>query len=357
MAKLFSQTLAKINKNRQRKIDGKLNCLPFGLPRFERVMAGVEQGRYYLVTANQKAGKSTLTDHMFVYNPVEFVLDNPQFGLDVEVFYFLLEESRDVRMSKCMSRRLKLKHKKRFNDKMLYSIYQDFTLDESIIKLIEEDKQYYDDFLSKVNYIDHVRTSNGILGYMKKVLNSPEYGSFKDNQYVPVNPDKYIIIIIDHAGNLTDGKDGSEIGKISQGLVMLRNIYNVSPVLVQQQNMQQEGFEAQKLGQLEPTISGLGLYKNTGQDINYAFALFCPAKLEIYRKEGKKHRRYEVCKYGETLKFLKVLPSRNGGNGAVIPLYMDGACVDVEELPSHETVMNDNRLLKKIAEANKHLKF
>ena len=39
---------------RQRILDGKYNCLPFPFERFRKKYPGVEQGKFILVTANQK---------------------------------------------------------------------------------------------------------------------------------------------------------------------------------------------------------------------------------------------------------------------------------------------------------------
>ena len=54
---LFDRVYEDLKKKRQRSIDGKINCIPFGLPRFENAVAGIEQKKYYIVTANSKVGK------------------------------------------------------------------------------------------------------------------------------------------------------------------------------------------------------------------------------------------------------------------------------------------------------------
>lgn len=54
---LYERVLGKIKQQRQRLIDGKINCIPWGLPRFEVECPGIQQGQYYLLTANSKVGK------------------------------------------------------------------------------------------------------------------------------------------------------------------------------------------------------------------------------------------------------------------------------------------------------------
>jgi len=54
---LFSRVRQSIENRRQRLLNGQINCIPWGLPRFETQLPGIEQGKYYLVTANSKVGR------------------------------------------------------------------------------------------------------------------------------------------------------------------------------------------------------------------------------------------------------------------------------------------------------------
>jgi len=54
---LYRRVYEDIQKRRNRVLSGKINCIPWGLPRFEKDLPGIEQGQYYLLTANSKVGK------------------------------------------------------------------------------------------------------------------------------------------------------------------------------------------------------------------------------------------------------------------------------------------------------------
>lgn len=54
---LYDRVLKTIQDRRERLLTGKINCIPWGLPRFENEIPGIEQGKYYLITANSKVGK------------------------------------------------------------------------------------------------------------------------------------------------------------------------------------------------------------------------------------------------------------------------------------------------------------
>lgn len=51
---LFSRVYQNIENRRERLLSGKANCIPWGLPRFEEELPGIEQGKYYQITANSK---------------------------------------------------------------------------------------------------------------------------------------------------------------------------------------------------------------------------------------------------------------------------------------------------------------
>lgn len=56
-SKLFDRVYQKIVDRRERIKSGKINCIPWGLPRFEEESPGIEKGKFYLISANSKVGK------------------------------------------------------------------------------------------------------------------------------------------------------------------------------------------------------------------------------------------------------------------------------------------------------------
>jgi hypothetical protein len=53
---LYDRVFNTLVERRERILSGKINCIPWGLPRFEEELPGIEQGKYYNVTANSKVG-------------------------------------------------------------------------------------------------------------------------------------------------------------------------------------------------------------------------------------------------------------------------------------------------------------
>lgn len=55
--KLFDRVFNNIVDRKERILSGKINCIPWNLPRFENELPGIEKGKYYLITANSKVGR------------------------------------------------------------------------------------------------------------------------------------------------------------------------------------------------------------------------------------------------------------------------------------------------------------
>jgi hypothetical protein len=87
---LFQRVYKNLENRRQRLITGKVNCIPWGFPRFEEESPGIEKGKYFLMSANQKVGKTQITDWLFVYSPILQILDN-DLNIKLKIFYFSLE--------------------------------------------------------------------------------------------------------------------------------------------------------------------------------------------------------------------------------------------------------------------------
>src|SRR5690606_12300659 len=106
----------------------------------------------------------------------------------------------------------------------------------------------------------------------------------------------------------------------SDYLIRLRNVYNVTPIVVQQQASSQESVENKKANKLKPSLDGLGDNKLTQRDANVIIGLFSP-----FRHEIREYYGYDVTKLKDNIRFLEILGGREGGAGTITPLYFDGA--------------------------------
>ena len=158
------------------------------------------------------------------------------------------------------------------------------------------------------------------------------------DSYVQNDPNHYKIMFLDHAG-LVEKEQGfnnkQTIDKISEYCVKyLRNRYNYTCVVIQQQAADAEGLEAIKMKKMMPSAASLSDSKFTARDANLVIGLFDPSKFGLSSWLGYKIQENGTNKglknYG---RFLYVLANRDGEMGGICPLFFDGAVTNFEELP------------------------
>ena len=358
----FNKVISNLRTRRSRVLNGLFNCIPCPFPRLKRLVPGVEQGKYIVVTANQKVGKSKLCDYMFIYEPLFFILEHPE--IRMKVLYFTLEMSPEEKYNEFLSHLLYRLDNIRVSPTDLKSTDQDHPIDEHILDLLETDKyqMYIKAFESIVEYIDDVRNPTGINNACKDYALSHGHLNFKtivttnnlgiseerkivdtDHPYTPDDPEEYRLIILDNASNLENEsglKKAETIERMSKYLVKLRNRFKYIPILIQHQAQAQESIENQKFGRLKPSSDGLADCKTTTRDANMVIGLYSPFKFGI-----KEHENYDITKFRNRIRFMEVIEDRDyGANGQICPLFFDGAVSSFTELP----LPNDKDSLDKV---------
>lgn len=341
---LYGRVYQDLIDRRERLLSGKINCIPWGLPRFEYESPGIEQGTYYLMTANSKVGKTQITDWLFLFNPIQQIIDN-NLNIRLKIFYFSLEMTKEEKMLSAFSNILYIKEGIRIPPKDLKSTKD--MLDVETLKIIAKYEKYFAEIEKIVTFIDDVRHPTGISKTMEKYANDNGTSYYKDiktsdgtiksfDYYEPNDPEEYVMCIIDHIGLIdTETFQGKRldlresIGVLSSKyLVRLRNRFNHIPVVIQQQASSQESVENAKANKLRPTLDGLGENKTTQRDANVVMGLFSPFRHEINKYQG-----YDVTYFRDNIRFLEILANRSGSAGVIAPLYFDGCVNFFKELP------------------------
>lgn len=366
---LFERTKEELWRRRDKLLKGGYNCIPWGLPRFEQSNPGIEQRNYYMVSASPKIGKSQICDALFLHNAYSFV-EMVEEDIDIHIKYFSLEMSEEQKIQQCLSHRLYVDSggKIRVSPRELRSTQT--PLSTEITELIKTYTPYFEKFLSKVQFISHIRNPYGIFKEMetyaaengkqhKKSIFVTEDGvggakikreKLIDDYYEPNNPDEYTICIVDHA-SLIHPEKGVSLHQAMSDLsarhfVRLRNKYNYIPVLIQQQAADQESVKNIEMNKLRPSFTGLADNKLTSRDIDVGLGLFSPARHEIPSYGG-----YDIRYFKDNIRFLEIMGGREGGGGKIAPLYFDGAVNFFKELPKpddEDQMKNVYNLIKTI---------
>lgn len=349
---LFSRVYDNIVEKRNRILKGKINCIPWNLPRFELESPGIEQGKYYLITAQSKGAKTQLTDWLFVYNTIQQVIDK---GLNIrlKIFYITLEMSKEEKMLACFSNILYIKEGIRISPKDLKSTSAQKPLDEKTLEVISKYQSYFDKIEEIVEFVDSIRNPTGVYNLMRDYavangkihyrdieIKDKKTGEINITQvedfYEPNDPDEYVMCIIDHVSLISPEKRHGQQLTLhesisllsSEYLIKLRNRFNYIPVLVQQQALAGENIEHRKMNSLKPSATNLADNKLTIRDCNIALGVFSPFKNELPEYYG-----YDITKLKDNCRFMEIMVSRDGGGGTICPLYFDGATNFFSELP------------------------
>ena len=352
MAELVNRVLKSLEARRQNILNGNINCIPSPFKRFSEDFPGIEQGKYYLISASTKVGKTQLANYLFLYNSVMYAYKHPD-KVALRILYFPLEETQEAITLRFMSYLLYTISKGtiRKSPSDLKSVREQYPIDKNIIDLFEQEpyKSILDFFEEHVTFVPD-RNPYGIFKqaqtyaehngktYTKKLdiidNKTGEVVETKDvfDYYEPDNPKEYVMIMVDHIGLIsTEGKlDLREsINKLSDNMIQLRNKYNYIPVIIQQQGQETTNLEAYKANKIRPTISGLSDSKYTAKDANVMLGLTNPYSFELPEYGGG----YDITKLKGNARFLEVVINRDGISNGMIGLYFDGCTNFFAELP------------------------
>lgn len=344
------------DRMRNAKLGG-VNCIPLPFPRFRSEIPGIEQGKYITITANQKVGKTNFSNFL-LFNILDYCYNNPN-SCSCHIIYFALEESKQKIIERYMSYLLYNIDGIRISPQDLRSTSSEFPVSSEILAKLEDEpyKSKLDFFERHVQFETEDTNPTGILRVCEKYAKTvgtylshkqmSNGNSFKEveifDSYIQNDPNHFKIVVIDHIG-LVDKEQGfstkAAVDKLSEYCVKyLRNRYNFTCMVIQQQAAESEGLEAIKQKRMLPSTSGLGDSKYTGRDADLVLGLFDPSKFGL--SDWKGYKIYEPPNntgLGSYARFLYVLANRDGEMNGMCPLFFDGATCTFTELPKLEDI-------------------
>ena len=353
MSTLRERVIAGLEERRERLLNGQLNRIPSPFERFSNDFIGIEQSCYYTITSFTKGGKSQFTSYTFIYKPLMFCYYTKA-DIDIKILYFPLEETPERIMQRFISWLLYdfSKGEIRISPKDLRSTINPISQDILDIINSEEIQDIIKYFEDHIVFPDEPGNPTGIYKYCVRYAKEhgkvyTKVGKYKDefgvtqerqvfDRYEQDNPNEYRLIIIDTI-NLIDTEKGmtlkQSMDKLSEYCAKyLRNRYNYSPVIIQQQAFDQEGNEAFKMGRVRPSVAGLGDSKYTSRDSNVVLGLFSPFRFALREYEG-----YDISRFKDNIRFLEMIVNRDGEMGGLCPLFFDGAVCQFSELPKPDS--------------------
>lgn len=340
-------------KTRKKNVEeGKLNGIPFPIPAFRGELPSIEKGTYVITTAQTKGGKSKFTNFTFIYNSVLYAYNHPD-QMRVKILYFPLEETPEELIIQFMSYVLyeKTGHKIRLDGVQIKSTDKNNLLSDEVLALLESDEymSIFNFFNKCVEYREE-NTSVGIdiaiKSYAREhgtpVYRDCVYTDYATGQkmpgkelvdYIPDDPDEFVICVVDHAGLLTPTREEqtlyNAIGRLSKNFVYIKNKFKYILILVQQQSVETGGLEARKTNNIRATKAALADNKSTGNDCTLMIGLTNPWAFEYPEYIG-----YDVSRLKDTFRVMEIILNRNGRSNGLCPLFFDGAVNYYTSLPA-----------------------
>lgn len=353
---IFDRAEDRVRKNKDRAEKGLLNCIPFGFPRFEQYLPGIMQKKYYLITSNSGVGKSNLADALFLYNPYNYIINNPDTDITLKIFYYLLEIDKESKIIKGVSKRLYEKYGIVSDVNLLQSygskycsaeLYEKFSECRDYFEQLEDVCSFYDEPINPYGIFKEVDTymlQNGTI--IKKKINIKGEDVEVFDYYKPNRDNHYVLLIVDHLSLLNNERQMTQHETIkkfsSNDCVQLRNKYGVIIVNIQQQMASQEEKQYTYSGKsiiekLEPSLDGLADCKLTQRDANIVLGIFAPDRHGI-----KHYKGYDISKLGDNYRNLSIIKNRDGLSNVNVGLYFNGAINYFREMPpwKDEAAMN-----------------
>lgn len=283
-----------------------------------------------------------------LFEALMFAIEYPD-AAKLKVFYFALEETDERILHRFESYLLMKLDKIRISPRDLRSTDNSKPVPQEILNLLNSEKyQIYIRKFEETFSFSNVANPTGVYKmckqyaeetgktYTKKYTAKNEFGEMQEYEgafdyYVMDNPNEFRFVVLDHCGLIQPEKGMSikeSIDKMSKYFVELRNRYNFSPILIQQQSTVNESNESFKLKAVRPSGRGLSDSSYTQRDANTLLGLFSPFKFGI-----ESFMEYDCKIFKDNIRFLEVCNSRDGQVGGIIALFFDGVCNMFYELP------------------------
>jgi len=350
----FRNRVNKYVVQRERKLRGGLNCIPFNefLPDLSAHVPGIVKGTYYAITAFTNVGKTPLVKFLFVNIPYHYFrqFENTPNEFKLKIFYFCLEETEDQFIDSLILAELYSRYDIELDINELNSLT--VPLDESIIKKINTLEEHFNKLFEVLTIVNSVDTTEGIYDVVKRYAydNGTLYNSRGEEAdldehatlYRPNNPNEHVIVITDHVNILSVNGKGDTLHKAihrhgtKNMLHKCIKLFNYTVVDVHQQAAEGESAEYNKFNKNECSLTTLGDNKMVARNYMVVLGLDMPQRYGV-----TEHAGYRLANFGANSDYyrsIKVLKNRFGRPGVRKGMYFRPQSMHFEELPNSKQI-------------------
>jgi hypothetical protein len=339
----------------QQGMDGKNGGIPMGFERLNRYI-GIRKKMYFLVGGLTGSGKTSFIDDCFVLNPFDWYINGgDKSDIKLEIIYRSMERSKTYKMAKWVSRKIFLDTGIILTvDKLLGWTGK---MSEYEHKLFLSYKWYLDKMKEVISIIDGPENPVGIAKELKahalnngkiveEEIEAPDGSIRIVKKYIPNDPNKITIFVIDHIGLLKLTKELSDkkkaIDKMSDELRYARDFYGYTIVVVSQFNRSIANPIRIKAGDVEPQLEDFSDSSSTQNDADVILALFDPMRYKVEDPSGYALDKL-VDEYGaKYFRSARLIKNSYGEDDIRIGLGFLGSIGMFKELPRRKEITDED---------------
>lgn len=337
---LSDSLLNQIDKGREGRNWG----LPMGMPKLEYYIDGVSQETYTVIFSGSGVGKTSFTLYSYIYRPIMANLETPD---KFQILYISLEMKPEILLAKLLSTYILETYGVEISYKRMLSKTRNEVLSDQEYDLIKKSKEWLEKVEKMITIYDKSLNAVNYFKLLKDLADSN--GSFleddKRTYYTPNDPDKVILVVVDHIALATPTQGNTlknEMDKISSVAVQFRNKCKFSFVHIMQANRDSSNVERRKMDLIYPQRNDIKDSSCMEADSDLIIALFNP-----FREHMKKCRgNYDITILQRYFREISILKSRYGDGDIAIGCVFFGGSNYWHELPKGDDIYDYEPLTK-----------
>lgn len=300
----------------------------------------MESIKYFLFGSenyNGVAGKSVLTLYTHVYEPFKQYMQDKTIKINFLLFSF--EMSAEVLLAKLLALHLYDTYGKVVSYNEILSLTG--TLSDEIYELIQQEKEWLEEFEAHCEIIDKPVTAKGLYAICKDW--SRKFGDYKEiekteeytkEEYIPHDLQQYLIVVVDHIKLLSVSAGHTskqEIDAACDFLIHFRNKCNFTVAVVQQlnRNFKSMSRRAEGGGQFALLqLDDLSDSSGPAQAAEVVIGIFHAYREKMSRCEG-----YDIRQLKNRFRLLQLLKQRFGEADKCLGTFFGGEIGYWKDLP------------------------
>lgn len=278
--------------------------------------------------------KTNLLIFAYIYRAV---MDNLENG-KLHITFFSLEMKKEIILAKLLCLYIYETYGKRLSFKELFSRKKDYRLSDEDYELVKSCVPWLEKVDKILNIVDTPVSADTARNIFMEDLkkNGKWEGTGRNVKYIPDDPERTIMCMMDHMALLKYSKSKKEeIDKWSSYIVSLRNRTNATFVMLMQSNRDAASMDRKKQGYKEPMPSDLKDSGGPYEDCDCCLTIYDPIVDNLLT-----YHDYDIKKLRGRFKAIICLKNRYGAGNMADYCYFDGKVNYWKELPPAKEIYN-----------------